>query len=1124
MSSLPVDQAERRAALDPGRSFIVQAPAGSGKTGLLTQRFLRLLATVAAPEEVLAITFTRKAAGEMRERILHALDAAAETEPPADPFARETWTLARAARARDLALGWDLTRHPARLRVLTVDAFNAALTRQTPWLAGLGAATAVTDRAGELYQLAARRTLETLSSGAEWSGAVASLLLHLGNQVEQAESLLAGMLARREQWLPRLLGPRGRNRAALESALATEVGTRLARLPALIPAAHQASLLQLLRFAADRLAEAGPDLVLDEWTVREQLPGGDPAELPAWRGIAFLLLTKDNEWRRKVDRRQGFPPDHKAEKRLMTGLLEALAGHEHLRVALAETRKLPDPRYPEAQWAILDALRTVLPVLAGQLQLVFAGQGLVDHTEIALRALQALGEEENPTDLALALDYRISHVLVDEFQDTSTLQFRLLESLTRGWSAGDGRSLFLVGDPMQSIYRFREAEVGLFLRARHEGLGQVPLQFLRLRQNFRSRRPLVDWVNGGFPGLLAQREDAAAGAVPFEPAVPVDADGDGGVGVHVMVGEAPDEHAEAAAVAALVRARLAEAPDESIAILLRTRRQAAGLLPALRSAGLSWQAVDIEALAQRPVVQDLLALTRALLREHDRIAWLAVLRAPWCGLTLHELHALCLGEPDAPLPLLLADPGRRALLPEQPRARLERAWSVLAGALERRARGSLRRRVEATWFALGGPAAAGSIAALDDAQAFLSLVDEQEVAGDLPAMDNFEQALATLYARPDPAGDPRVQVLTIHKAKGLEFHTVILPGLHAGTGSQDQPLLLWTERPRLHGPPDLLLAPLKPAAEAEADPIYAFVSSLIGEQLDHELGRVLYVAVTRAIRRLELFAWSGPNGPRSGSLLERLWPVLRAYFDDPVPKPEAGVEGEPAARQPACLRRLPADWQAPRLPSAVSWTPAGLPLSGQDEVPVQFRWAGEAARLAGLVTHRLLQQVAEEGLDRWDAQRVAAAGDAMLAMARTQGAPAALAGEAAERAGLALTRTLADPVARWILGPHQEAAAELRLASAGPGGIVTRVIDRTFVDGDGTRWVIDYKTGWREGGDIDGFIEQEVARYRGQLAGYAALLRAMDDRPLRLGLYFPLLARFCEVAGEGQSDPASMNG
>src|SRR5687768_18479519 len=105
-SNAIVDAREREAALDPRRSFIVQAPAGSGKTGLLIQRFLRLLAVVGRPEEILAITFTRKAAAEMRRRVLEALERAADPAPPERENERKTWELARAALARDRECGW----------------------------------------------------------------------------------------------------------------------------------------------------------------------------------------------------------------------------------------------------------------------------------------------------------------------------------------------------------------------------------------------------------------------------------------------------------------------------------------------------------------------------------------------------------------------------------------------------------------------------------------------------------------------------------------------------------------------------------------------------------------------------------------------------------------------------------------------------------------------------------------------------------------------------------------------------------------------------------------------------------------------------------------------------------
>src|SRR5262245_3190963 len=154
-----VDAPERAAALDPARSFIVQAPAGSGKTGLLIQRFLRLLATVEDPEEILAITFTRKAAAEMRRRVLQALHRAGDASPPADSNDRITWQLARAALERDRARAWQLDRNATRLRIQTIDALCASLARQLPVLARLGATPAVVDDPRDLYREAAERTL-----------------------------------------------------------------------------------------------------------------------------------------------------------------------------------------------------------------------------------------------------------------------------------------------------------------------------------------------------------------------------------------------------------------------------------------------------------------------------------------------------------------------------------------------------------------------------------------------------------------------------------------------------------------------------------------------------------------------------------------------------------------------------------------------------------------------------------------------------------------------------------------------------------------------------------------------------------------------------------------------------
>ncbi len=132
------DAAEREQALDPARSFIVQAPAGSGKTELLIQRYLKLLGTVAVPEEIIAITFTRKAAAEMRNRVLEALERGKDITVPEESHAQKTWELAKNVLLQDERFGWQVSDNPSRLKIQTIDSLCAALTRQMPFLSEFG--------------------------------------------------------------------------------------------------------------------------------------------------------------------------------------------------------------------------------------------------------------------------------------------------------------------------------------------------------------------------------------------------------------------------------------------------------------------------------------------------------------------------------------------------------------------------------------------------------------------------------------------------------------------------------------------------------------------------------------------------------------------------------------------------------------------------------------------------------------------------------------------------------------------------------------------------------------------------------------------------------------------------
>lgn len=1132
---LPADAAARAAALDPTRSFIVQAPAGAGKTEILTRRLLVLLARAEAPEEIVALTFTRKAAAEMRHRVLAALARARDDAPPADAHARETWQLARAACAHAAAAGWDLAAQPGRLRVLTIDGLCALLARRLPLASGLGGLPALPDDATPLYREAARATLALLEDGSpEQAAAVATLLLHLDNRNGALEDQLVSMLARRDQWLRHLADhDAALDRERLEAVLAAlwrETGEALQSL--LAPLA--ARLVAIAAGAAARLPADGAS-PLAACVELDALPAAAADDAPRWLGLAELLLTRDGGWRQRIDYKLGFPPKSAgrdaAEKRLFDerkqALLDLIADCEKvpgLAAALAALRDLPPPRYGDAQWEVLAAAVQVLRLAAAQLALVFADRGAADHPAVAAAARSALGSAEQPSDLLLALDARIRHLLVDEFQDTSVGQFDLLERLTAGWSGGDGRTLFVVGDPMQSIYRFREAEVGLFLRARRHGLGALRLTPLALTTNFRSARGIVDWVNAAFVQALPAAEDIARGAAPYAPAThwhpaqPGEA-----VRVHAQIGA--DAGAEARQVAAIVADARAQVPAASIAVLVRSRPHLAAIVPALRAASVPLRAVEIEPLGARPVVLDLLALTRALRHPADRIAWLALLRAPFCGLLLADLHVLAAADARRPLwPLLAAWRDDPALAPDA-RARLAACIDALAPALAAARRGRLRDAVAGAWLRLGGADCLRAPRDDEDAQAYLALLGEVEEAGDLADLDALETRVQQLFAAPDPApGAAAVEVMTIHKAKGLEFDVVIVPGLHRAPRRDEAPLLAWQERPRAGGGADLLLAARR-GADGVGDPVHDWILAFERDRARLETARLLYVAATRARSRLHLLASARAQPPEKGeglalpaadSLLAPLWPVVAAQFEAAraaAPAPATAAPGGAAdeAIDPRHWRRAaPALLRADdaRLP-APPWQ--GAPPVPGDHAAIRFDWAGEGLRLVGTVVHRWLQRIAGDPA-AWDAARIDALAPQLVRELAALGLPAADRAAAGERAAAALRGTLADARGRWLLAPRGAAAAaasELRLTGIDQGQLVDVAIDRSFVE-DGRRWVIDFKTGAHEGGDREHFLDNEVLRYRAQLARYARLAAALGPEPVRCGLYFPLLGGWRE--------------
>jgi ATP-dependent exoDNAse (exonuclease V) beta subunit len=667
---------------------------------------------------------------------------------------------------------------------------------------------------------------------------------------------------------------------------------------------------------------------------------------------------------------------------------------------------------------------------------------------------------------------------------------------------------------MQSIYRFREAEVGLFLKACREGIGGIPLELLRLSANFRSGKGIVDWVNETFPSVLPAAEEITTGAIPFSPSVSVKpAAPQPSVKMHPFIGR--DDEAEAAQVVELVRE--ARERGAKVAILVRARSHLTHILPALRASALRFRAVEIDSLGEQPLIRDLTSLTRAMLHPGDRIAWLSVLRAPWCGLTLKDLHALASPNLHAAVWDLMKDGATVAQLSADARERLARVGAVLEATMRQRPT-SLRTWVEGTWLALGGPACASDPADRDNAEAFFELLEEMDDGGriDLAALT---QRIEDLHANSDPDADDGLQIMSIHKAKGLEFDVVLVPGLGRKGRNEEARLMLWLERPRLGSAPEMLMAPIH-ATGADSDRTYDYLKRIDFRKSEYETGRLLYVAATRAKAELHLLGHTGFNDkdgvielkpPESNSLLKRMWTVARPPFDAALATTSPRQVTPDMERKPQAIQRLVRDWQLPALPPSVTALPPMI-SDGSSEPGVSFRWVGDTLRHTGTVVHQMLRRIAADGVATWNSAKIeqqrAAYGSALLGL----GVPAADLAQAVESVAAALTRTLTDDRGRWLLaGGCRGAACEYSLSGIVGGELINARIDRTFIDEQGVRWIVDYKSSSHQGSDVESFLDTEQERYRGQLERYRRLFTALEDKPIRMGLYFPLLSGWREV-------------
>ncbi|MEJ8568204.1 UvrD-helicase domain-containing protein [Elongatibacter sediminis] len=1226
----PADQDQRDAALDLERSFIVQAPAGSGKTELLTQRLLKLLGRVERPERVLAITFTRKATQEMRERIMRRLRQAAAGDAP-KPHEAEAVRLAQGVLENDAWHGWHLLDHPGRLRILTIDSLCANLLQRSPEHGAAVSGLRLMEQPKPLYRRAVRSLFEDLDDPESLTGtglgdgvalheSLVRVLTHLEGDVAQLEDLLIGMLRIRDQWVdPEAEPVPGRPRPSMRDVLRYRQAAEYAAFRDILGGANvdnairlacelgaesdsdhadtapAAALARLLRSGVNdgsgTDANPGTGTGTSTGTGADTSAGGaavpgagndpfetvlatvdtgtaDPDVVAAWC-LAQLLTTKAGKFRGKTAIKPAFfknAGEHLAPQATALGEIhQRWFENPVARDAIERMAKYPPLTTGEFDDRILQDVVALLRVLLVELNVAMSEEGATDFQHLAQAALNCLepAPDGGISPVLMAEDQRLDHLLVDEFQDTSHTQHRLIAHLTEGWQPGDGRTLFLVGDPMQSIYRFRQADVGLFTRVvREQRMGEVPVELLRLTANFRSAVEIVDWANARFRTIFPAEERRDSGAVAYHPAV-AEREPGGHVRIHPLAPDYSDED-EAREIAGLIRDCRARLDDPEIAVLVRARSHLRALAHELSRQGIAFEAVDVDPLTERPAIQDLRAIARVLAQPSDRVAWLALLRAPWCALTVPWLHRLAGERRDADILQRLGHisqsvesnweeedpmgpPPTDDDWPQASRQRLARLYRVMRRALDGAHGERLAERVERAWLELQGPACVAGPEEWENAADFLALLDRLERESPRELIERLDEAMDDLYARGRPS---RVQLMTIHKAKGLEFDVVILPRLHSKVGRNERRLIM--AQPFTLEGRAAAAAPGNLATESDAGParqwnggalgdgilmaavttrrqngpsLYDYLGAVDKERQDYETQRVLYVAATRARTELHLFGRYGYRAKDdaftipAGSFMKMLEPVFGPAAETLDYTPGASDDStEEAPLMP--LLRLRESLPAGIMPGAAPEDAAheGSVAPQPEPEPEAFQLPGLPDRNAaalGDALHQMLECLFD--FAGGEAARAWATGmlendTALRSLIRNAGAETGQLEALTQKLRAFIRTLLQSDAGRELLAVAPNAAfAELPLMSRAGHRIAHHIIDLAFRDTQGRWHIVDYKTG--------ADTPQTREAWRAQLSRYATLLEAVTGTaPHRLAIYLAATGTTLNFDADGLED------
>ena len=972
------DARARQIAVDPRQNVVLEASAGTGKTSVLVFRYINLLKAGVDPANILAMTFTRKAAAEMRERIIRELKASAERSE----FDRARWN--------------DLRDRLGDVAISTIDAFCLSLLREFPLEAGLDPGFDMADETEvpRLVDEALDRSMRIFAADARKNPDVALVLAQLG--VSRTRLGLALLLDRRlVAWkaLDRFLarGPKDltaesvcrRAATALEDALRGAPGG-LAAFLTQGPVDHpryQLLLRDLRRFAnVDGCSNAEIRAVLDRASSHFLTAEGTPRRsgaIPPYRG----------------DR--DFPSTDQARQH--RSAVFQIAPHVE-RVMDVFTRDL--------NVVLARGIRHMFAIAMDQYRRSLSERSVLDFSDVLQRALDLLRQMDEFSQSRFRLESRYHHVLVDEFQDTSRAQWELISLLIQSWGEGMGLatepSIFVVGDRKQSIYRFRDAEVAVMQEAGRyiEGLRPAGSPRQSIRRSFRALPQLLEFVNDLFTEIAQPATRPDDFTYTESDTFPVDPELDRR-GIVLGLAAAADSEQCATAVANEIARIVQEetirdrqsgvarsARPGDIAILFRSRTSHREFQQALEARGIPAYVYKGLGFFDADEIKDLACLIRYLANPASDLRAAAFLRSRFVRLSDAAVSRLAPGLAasivDAAPPAAfqaLDDEDRRVL--DQVRSCVHE-WLQLA---DRMAPADLIERiVRDTGYAyeLRGARLQQAWENLKKMRGLIRRIQNRgyatltRIADHIDALTPGDESNAVIEAI------DAVNLMTVHAAKGLEFPIVFVVNLARGASAPPDPVRIVVD-----GEPD--------APSVSIGPFVSETDEAERDREKQETRRLLYVAVTRARDRLYLSSplKDGVLAPGRGSLAEVLPESIKNLFnpasvDDDLTWTAASGR---LYRFRSCTVPRSADQEIKPAPSG-SETVASDRLGPLNE--------------AGVVRRAVTEWVAEplaEGQSRRSARRGITAG--MLVHRLLQARPANLASDAT--AELAFARALLRP-------------------------------------------------------------------------------------------------------------------